>query len=102
MKPTKRLQKKLDKCQNIYIVACWAHFGVREHKWTGKWKMVDSQPIPIVWYYDDHNGGFEEWYQCPITWVTTAPIYMWTFSHAIADHIADALNEYDRNIYRKL
>ena len=101
MKPTKRLQKKIDKCRNIYIVACWAHFGVQEHKWTGKWKMVDGRPVPMVWYYDDHNGEFEEWYKCPITWVTTAPIYMWSFSRAIADHIANALDEYDKKNYNK-
>ena len=60
MKPTKRLKKKMEKCKSIYIVGYWARFGVQEYKRTGKWKIVDGQPIPVVWYYNDHNGSYEE------------------------------------------
>lgn len=94
MRPTKRLQKKIDKCIPVYLIACWAHYGVREYKWTGKWVNApgSDRPCPEVWYYDDHNGEYEEYYKTPILNVTTGWIIDWSFYKRSAEKIAEALN----------
>lgn len=94
MKPTKKLKEKIDKCIPVYIIACWAGWGVREYKWTGKWIYApgSKRPCPEVWYFDDHNGEFEEWYKTAIFNTTTGWIADWSFYKKSAEAMAEGLN----------
>ena len=78
-----KTKDKLAKLPKIYLVACWAHYGVLEFPFSGKYKKekdADSplvRYIPLVWDFDDHNGGYPEYILRPITWTTTAIIRGW-------------------------
>lgn len=92
MKPTKRLLKKIEKCPKVWLIARWAHFGTREFYWTGKWTK-DEKPQPIVWYYTDHNGEYEEWLKVPIFKTTAGWTIAYSFFQGIAEEIAEAMEE---------
>lgn len=78
-----KTKDKLAKLPKIYLVACWAHYGVLEFPFSGKYKKVKDADsplvryIPLVWDYDDHNGTYPEYVLRPITWTTTAAIRGW-------------------------
>lgn len=91
MKPSKKTQKKLSRCKSVYLVVCYAHWTVREFKWTGKYKKYFGNPWPIVWDYDDHNGTYEEYVKRPIYHTTTGQICTYCFSKSMAEVIAEAM-----------
>ena len=78
-----KTRDKLAKLPKIYLVACWAHYGVLEFPFSGKYKKVKDTDspliryIPLVWDFDDHNGVYPEYVLRPITWTTTAAIRGW-------------------------
>lgn len=78
-----KTKDKLAKLPKIYLIACWAHYGVLEFPFSGKYKKVKDADgpliryIPLVWDYDDHNGTYPEYVLRPITWTTTAAIRGW-------------------------
>lgn len=76
----------------IYLVACWAKYGVRGYFFTGKYVDVDGTSVPLVYDYDDHNGTTDNWYLRRIDQTTTGFIFMWTQSKAVADKVAELLN----------
>ena len=92
MKPTKRLKKKIEKCPKVWLIARWAHFGTREFYWTGKWTK-DNKPQPIVWYFTDHNGEYEQWLKVPIFDTTAGWTIAYSFFQGIAEEIAEAMEE---------
>ena len=75
-----KTRDKLAKLPKIYLIACWAHYGVLEFPFSGKYKKVKDADgpliryIPLVWDFDDHNGVYPEYVLRPITWTTTAAI----------------------------
>ena len=77
LKNTKKNKDKLAKLPKIYLVACWAHYGVLEFPFSGRYKKINKKPIPLVWDFDDHNGTYPEYVLRPITWTTTAAIRGW-------------------------
>ena len=77
LKNTKKNKDKLAKLPKIYLIACWAHYGVLEFPFSGRYKKIDKKPIPLVWDFDDHNGTYPEYVLRPITWTTTAAIRGW-------------------------
>lgn len=77
LKATKKNQNRLSKLPKIYLVACWARFGVLEFPFSGRYKKINKKPVPLVWDYDDHNGTYPEYVLRPITWTTTAAIKGW-------------------------
>lgn len=91
MKLSKKARKKLSKCKSVYLVVCYAHWAVREFKWTGKYKDYFGDPWPIVWDYDDHNGTYEEYVKRPIYHTTTGQICTYCFSKSMAEVIAEAM-----------
>lgn len=96
MKITKKLEEKISKQPKVYLIACWARWGIREYHWTGKWFIgTTGRPIPIVYYYNDHNGTYEEYQQIPITFTTTGICADWSFYKEMAQHLANKLNEID-------
>ena len=78
-----KTKDKLAKLPKIYLIACWARYGVLEFPFSGKYKKVKDADgpliryIPLVWDFDDHNGVYPEYVLRPITWTTTAAIRGW-------------------------
>ena len=72
-----KTKDKLAKLPKIYLIACWARYGVLEFPFSGRYKKIDKKPIPLVWDFDDHNGTYPEYVLRPITWTTTAAIRGW-------------------------
>lgn len=79
-----RTKDKLAKLPKIYLIACWAHYGVLEFPFSGKYKKEKDKDSPLIRYiplvcdFDDHNGTYPEYVLRPITWTTTAAIRGWT------------------------
>ena len=93
----KRTQKYLEKLPKIYVVACWARFGVKEYPFTGKFikdKYRGDVYVPLVYDYDDCNGTCDNYYLRKITNTTTGVIIMWTQNKNIADKIAAMYNQH--------
>ena len=91
-------QKTRDKLANlpkIYLIACWAHYGVVDFPFSGKYKKVKDADssliryIPLVWDFDDHNGVYPEYVLRPITWTTTAAIRGWVRNEQQAKDTAE-------------
>ena len=72
-----KTKDKLAKLPKIYLIACWARYGVLEFPFSGRYKKINKKPIPLVWDFDDHNGTYPEYVLRPITWTTTAAIRGW-------------------------
>ena len=77
LKNTKKNKDKLAKLPKIYLIACWARYGVLEFPFSGRYKKINKKPVPLVWDFDDHNGTYSEYVLRPITWTTTAAIRGW-------------------------
>lgn len=94
LKNSGKTAKYLNKLPLMYIVACWANYGVMDYPWSGKWtkNKHTGHMEPLVWYYDDHNGTADEWYLVPIHLVTCSYIIMWTEDESAAHSVANALN----------
>ena len=72
-----KTKDKLAKLPKIYLVACWARYGVLEFPFSGRYKKINKKAVPLVWDFDDHNGTYPEYVLRPITWTTTAVIRGW-------------------------
>ena len=77
LKNTKNNKDKLAKLPKIYLIACWARYGVLEFPFSGRYKKINKKAVPLVWDFDDHNGTYPEYVLRPITWTTTAAIRGW-------------------------
>lgn len=82
-------QRLLSPLPRIYVVGCWARYGVREYYYSGR---NTRDGIPLVWDYNDHNGIYPEWLLTPLQYTTTGLILAWTTSKTSAKKIAEALN----------
>ena len=62
MKVNKKNRAMIEQCESVYLVVRYAQWCVKEFKWTGKWNfyMGTLRRNPIVYYYNDHNGEYEE------------------------------------------
>ncbi len=87
---TLKTHEHLSALPKIYMIACWAGYGVREFPFAGKC-TIDG--IPFVWDYDDQNGTCDCYFLRKLTDTTTGRIYAWTTSKSRAEEIAVALNE---------
>lgn len=88
---SKETRDYLNSLRKVYLVACWAGYGVMEFPFSGKYK--DKEHLqPLVWQYDDLNGTSDNWYLRPIEDTTTGSIYLWTFSKEDAYRIAKQKN----------
>ena len=87
-------QYKQNKATKIYLVVCYAKWCVREYSYAGKMRFIDRYQMkcPLVYYYDDHNGTYEEWKIINIFNTTTGWIDSFTFDKSIADSRVVALN----------
>ena len=97
LKNTAKTKAYLDSLPKIYMVGCWAKYGVRDYPFTGKYeqdKYNDNISVPLVYDYDDWNGTtWGNYYLRKLTSVTTGSIIMWTQNKAVADKVAELLNK---------
>ena len=89
MKPTKRLENKIEKCPKVWLIVQLEHWYIKECYWTGKWTK-DDKPQPIVWHY---NKDFEKWLKVPIFDTTAGWTIAYSFFQGIAEEIAEAMEE---------
>lgn len=88
-----KTKKYLDSLKKVYLIGCWARFGVWEFPFTGKFVHDDVLGyVPLVYDYDDRNGTVDNYYLRKLTDVTTGSIIEYSFSKEHAQYIADALN----------
>lgn len=97
MEVNKKNTAMIEQCESVYLVVRYAHWCVREFKWTGRWNfyMGTTRRNPIVYFYNDHNGEYEEYQLIDIFYTTTGEIFMWTFDKYAADKVAEMLEERD-------
>lgn len=101
---TPKMKKKIEKCKSVYLIVCYAHWCVREFKWTGRFILSPTgNLVPEVWFFDDHNGTWDSVSKIPIYNTTTGWIKDWSFYKNAAEDIAAALetrmiSERDKNI----
>lgn len=94
LKNNKTTKKYLDSLPKIYIVGCWAKYGVREYPFTGKYETNDNGiDIPLVYDYDDHNGTTDNYYLRRLDHVTTGQIILWTQFKNVANKVAELFNK---------
>lgn len=96
LKNNSKTKAFLDSLPKIYLVACWAKYGVSEYPFTGKYvqdKYRNNISVPLVYDYDDFNGTCDNWYLRKLTNVTTGQIVMWTQSKSVASKIAELFNK---------
>lgn len=91
---SKMTRPYLESLTIIYMVGRWAHWGVREFKFSGAYDK--SKEYPLVWDYDDCNGTCDRWVLRRIDCTTTGTVICWTFSKVAANRIAGALEKTER------
>lgn len=77
---TKETKEYLNSLPKVYIVACWAGFGVAGFPFSGKY-ADKKKTIPLVWKYCDFNGTASEWHLMSIYNTTTGIISGWSFNY---------------------
>ena len=90
-----KTKKYLDSLPKIYLVACWAKYGVMEFPFTresGYDKFRAKKYVPLVYQYDDHNGTDDSYYLRLITETTTGAINGWTLDRDEAYRRAEVKN----------
>lgn len=89
LKNNAKTKKYLESLPKIYMIACWAGYGVREFPYAGK---CDENGIPYVYDYDDHNGTVDQYELRKLTNTTTGWIYAWTIGKNCANDLANYAN----------
>jgi hypothetical protein len=94
LKNNSKNREFLDSLPKIYLVCCWARYGVREYPFTGKYEQNESRiNIPLVYDYDDHNCTCDNYYLRRIDYTTTGQIVLWTQSKSMAGKVAELFNK---------
>lgn len=94
LKNSTKTKEYLEKLPKIYLVACWASYGIMEYPFSGKYIKENGKDIPLVYDHDDCNGTCDCWWLRKITNTTTGGILTWTQNKAAAKTIANAMNVY--------
>lgn len=97
LKDNSKTRAYLESLPKMYMVGCWAGYGVNDFPFTGKYIVKDGISIPLVYQYDDFNGTRSNWYLRPITRTTTGAVLIWTQHKSIAERIAKLLNKEKKN-----
>lgn len=94
LKNNSKTKVYLDSFPKIYLVGCWAKYGVQDYLFTGKYETNEKGiSIPIVYDYDDCNGTCDNYWLRRLDHVTSGQIIMWTQNKAVADKIAELFNK---------
>jgi len=87
-----KTQEYLKTLPKIYLIACWAHYGIKEFP-LHSWKQDGAEMIPMVYDYDDFNGTQDLYILRDIRNTTSGGKVMWTMHKEIAENIVAALNK---------
>ena len=90
----KKTKEYLNNLSKIYLVGCWAKYGVMEFPFAGKYIKENGKDIPLVYNYNDCNGACDQYWLEKITNTTTGWILCWTQYEAAARAIVEAMNHY--------
>lgn len=90
LKNNKKTKKYLDSLPKIYMIGCWAKYGVLEFPFTGKY--TNNSTMPLVYNYEDFNGCRDNWYLRKLSDTTTGGYIGFAFNKQIAEKIANVLN----------
>lgn len=93
LKNTPKTKAYLDSLPKIYMVGCWAKYGVREYPFTEKYFSENGFSIPLVYDYDDHNGTCDCYWLRRLDCTTTGQILLWTQSKSVASKVAELFNK---------
>lgn len=79
----------------IYLVACWASYGVMEFPFANAYKYSKraDKEAPLVWQHDDCNGTCDLYFLRSIVDTTSGSINCWTFDKKEAEEIAENKNK---------
>ena len=98
----------LDSLPKIYITGRWAHWGILEFPFSGKFEVVHNNITgkdeyhPLVWNYYDYNGLADQYQLVDIFHTTTGAIYDWSFFKRSAELLAETLEYKDNNTYTSI
>lgn len=84
----KILKYKYKKAKNIYIIGCWAHWGILTAKYSGQ---MDKDGNPLTIHFTDHNGLKEEYYIAPWYTETTGIVIGYSFNEKQAKSIVERI-----------
>ena len=84
----KILKYKYKKAKNIYIVGCWAQWGILPAKYSGK---IDKNGNPLTIQFNDHNGFEEEYYVAPWYQETTGTVIGYFFNREQANALVERI-----------
>lgn len=92
---TPEVKDYLKSLPKIYLVACWASYGVMEFPFANAYKYSDraDKEAPLVWQHDDCNGTCDLFFLRSIVDTTTGFINRWTFDKDEAEEIAEKKNK---------
>lgn len=94
LKNNSKTKAYLDNLPRIYLVGCWAKYGVWEFPFTGKYEQNEyGISIPLIYDYDDHNGTCDNYYLRRLDHVTSGQIVSWTQSKSVANKISELYNK---------
>lgn len=94
LKNTPKTKAYLESLPRIYMVGCWAKYGVWYFPFTGKYETNENGvSIPLVYNYDDHNGTCDNYWLRRLDLVTSGAVIMWTQNKAVADKVAELFNK---------
>lgn len=94
LKNNSKTKAYLASLPKIYLVGCWAKYGVREFPFTGRYEQNENGiSIPLVYDYVDCNGTCDNYYLRRIDRTTTGQIVLWTQSKSMASKVAELFNK---------
>lgn len=85
------VRNSLRNLPRISAVVCYAGFATETVAYA-RTEVIDGEPTPLVWEWDDHNGVYDDWTLIPITSLTSGGVYCWTSNEKAAKRIAEQLN----------
>ena len=92
LKSNKNTKKFLEKLPTVWFIGCWAKVGKRPHYFSGRYDKKSG--LPLVYFYDDHNGTCDNYYLIPIDNTTTGEFFTYTFNEEEADALVEYYTDY--------
>lgn len=93
LKNNQRTRQYLLGLPKIYLVGCWAKYGVAEFDFPEKYEKKNGIMVPLVYDYYDCNGEKDEYHLKKITDTTTGQILFWTQIKSVAYKVAELYNK---------
>lgn len=87
-----RTKRRLEQLPQIHILVKYAWYAVYSAPYAYT-KVIDGDPVPMVYVFDDHNGTYAEWKLIPATYVTTGGVYCWSIHENVIKKIAEHENK---------